>query len=351
VELHIKLKEKSRFLAKTSTELGSNEGSANISATCRSVFGGAETLTANLAFGTRTRRAFNLSLSAPLVRLDPLANTWGDVSIFSRENDWTASSSCFLFEEGLVARLTRKGIRWQNELKAESVLRSIDHLTPNASMSIRQQAGSTLKNSVGWTATFDNRTDPQPSTGVYIKSAQELAATYSATFFKSILESQVRKDLLPGLTLSWGCRAGFLYPFGTASHVPLPDRLFLGGASDVRLFRERGMGPHDEGDALGGELMWASGVSLIGDIPRKAHWPVKWHAFVNAGRLDHYNKDRPLATQVQNALQTPSVSAGLGLIYKFDWMRVELNFGMPLAQSRGEKTRKGFQLGVGVEYL
>lgn len=39
-------------------------------------------------------------------------------------------------------------------------------------------------------------------------------------------------------------------------------------------------------DSIGGELMWAGGLSLISDIPRKAHWPLKSHIFVNAGRLD-----------------------------------------------------------------
>jgi len=218
-------------------------------------------------------------------------------------------------------------------------------------MSIRQQAGPSLKNSVSYSSIFDSRIEPRSDIGIYFKSANELATTHSANFLKSILESQVRKDLLSGLTLSLGFRAGFLYPFGSASQVPFPDRLFLGGATDVRLFRERGLGPHDEGDALGGELMWASGLSLVGDIPRKPHWPVKWHGFINAGRLAHYNKERSLGTQVQSALQTPSVSAGLGLIYKFDWMRVEVNFGAPLAQSRGEKSRRGFQLGVGLEFL
>lgn len=33
-------------------------------------------------------------------------------------------------------------------------------------------------------------------------------------------------------------------------------------------------------------MFWSAGLSLISDIPRKAHWPFKTHLFVNAGRMD-----------------------------------------------------------------
>ncbi len=46
-------------------------------------------------------------------------------------------------------------------------------------------------------------------------------------------------------------------------------------------------------DSLGGNLYWSTGLSLISDIPRKPHWPVKAHLFVNAGRLDNVDKCMP----------------------------------------------------------
>lgn len=39
-------------------------------------------------------------------------------------------------------------------------------------------------------------------------------------------------------------------------------------------------------DSLGGDIYWAVGASLIGDILHKPHWPLKSHFFVNAGNLD-----------------------------------------------------------------
>jgi outer membrane protein insertion porin family len=109
-------------------------------------------------------------------------------------------------------------------------------------------------------------------------------------------------------------------------------------------------------DSLGGDLFWAAGVSLITHLPRKPHWPVKAHAFLNAGQLEplHRHEDglgSSLRSSVSAALTQPSVSTGVGLIYHFDPVRVELNFGVPLAARTSDGTRKGVQVGIGLEFL
>jgi outer membrane protein insertion porin family len=39
-------------------------------------------------------------------------------------------------------------------------------------------------------------------------------------------------------------------------------------------------------------MYYSAGASVISDIPAKAHWPVKAHLWVNAGRLDSFNQGR-----------------------------------------------------------
>jgi len=58
-----------------------------------------------------------------------------------------------------------------------------------------------------------------------------------------------------------------------------------------------------------------------------------------------------LADNVRNTLSRPSVSAGLGLIYRFDPVRVEVNFGVPLVASKSDSMRRGLQVGMGLEFL
>jgi len=102
---------------------------------------------------------------------------------------------------------------------------------------------------------------------------------------------------------------------------------------------------------VGGELMWSGGLSLISDIPRKAHWPLKSHMFINAGRLDRLDLEKSLSATARDLFAKPVVSAGVGLIYKLDPVRLEVNFGVPLVASKTDTMRRGFQMGIGLEFL
>lgn len=60
---------------------------------------------------------------------------------------------------------------------------------------------------------------------------------------------------------------------------------------------------------------------------------------------------RAMSDTVRESLSRPSVSAGVGLIYRFDPIRVEVNFGVPLVASKSDGYRKGLQVGIGLEFL
>ena len=57
------------------------------------------------------------------------------------------------------------------------------------------------------------------------------------------------------------------------------------------------------------------------------------------------------AKPLKDCLANPSVSAGVGLIYRFDPVRVEVNFGVPLVASKSDGYRRGFQVGIGLDFL
>jgi len=60
---------------------------------------------------------------------------------------------------------------------------------------------------------------------------------------------------------------------------------------------------------------------------------------------------KTLTESVVESISTPSVSAGVGFIYRFDPVRVEVNFGVPVMASASDNMRKGFQVGMGLEFL
>jgi hypothetical protein len=59
----------------------------------------------------------------------------------------------------------------------------------------------------------------------------------------------------------------------------------------------------------------------------------------------------PLGQTVPTCLSQPSISAGVGLLYRFDPVRVEVNFAMPLVAARSDGLQRGFQAGVGLEFM
>ncbi|KII84672.1 hypothetical protein PLICRDRAFT_701821 [Plicaturopsis crispa FD-325 SS-3] len=349
VDIVFKAREKGRLYLKTSTEFGNAEGNASVTGRVRNVFGGAESFEANMAFGTKTRRALHAVLSAPLTST---LDTTGEISVFGTERDNTSYASSSEGLRGLRAVIRTGALRGgAHEFAYEAALRHVGGLTPTASLSMRAAAGQTSKSALSHTWTRDTRDDRHTATrGMYTKLFQQFAGLGGdASFYKAEAEGQISRPLFSGVSVSLGARSGLLWSIGRPSLFP--DRFQLGGPVSIRSFRANSLGPRDGVDSVGGELYWSAGLSVISNIPRKPHWPIKTHAYINAGRLDTLDKSRTLADNVADCLSRPSVSAGVGLIYRFDPVRVELNFGVPLVASKSDGGRRGFQLGMGLDFL
>lgn len=61
--------------------------------------------------------------------------------------------------------------------------------------------------------------------------------------------------------------------------------------------------------------------------------------------------DKTMVDTARDLLAKPAISAGVGLIYKLNPIRLEVNFGVPLAASKTDKMQRGFQMGIGLEFL
>ncbi|PPR08247.1 hypothetical protein CVT24_001289 [Panaeolus cyanescens] len=355
VDLVFRTKERGRWYVSSSTELGNNEGSASASARIRNVFGGAEVFEANVSTGTKTRRAFRGALTAPLTSD---LKTYGELSAYGSERDLTAYASCHEALKGVRA-VIRRGTPniGSHELAYDAVLRHIHRLTSGASLGIRTQAGPSLKSALSHTFVYDTRDDKIAGThGAYFKLFNEVAGIGGlggderARFWKTELEGALSRSVGRGLALGVTAKAGYIQNFASGTTL-FSDRFQLGGPTSVRGFKMNGMGPRMGEDSLGGEVYYAGGLSVVSDVPTKEHWPVKLHGWVNAGRLDTVAAGQASTPTLKSLLSQPSISAGLGLIYRFDPIRVEVNFGVPLAMSKGEAGRRGVQVGMGLEFV
>lgn len=379
VAVYYSVKEKSRIFAKTGTDLGNAEGSAYANVQWRNLFGGAETLDVNASIGTRTRSSYQALFDAPV-----LANP--DLH-FQVAGVQSATQKPFASHEEVLKGGWSK-LRWAtpagsfHEIGYNGLWRQVTGLAPNASTTVKNEAGDSFKSSISHTWSADRRDNPMlPSRGYYARTTSELAGwgplRGDVAFLKSEVETQgavpvpvpgIKGD--SGISLTTGFRAGLLYPLALGSN-PYPemsrinDRFQLGGPNDVRGFRLSGLGPHDGPDAVGGDLYAAGSANLLFPLPRVGKdKPLRLQAFVNGGRLlsvRNPDKEGPMTNEevkqsVSNAISElgnglPTMSAGFGLVYAHPVARFELNFSLPLVVRRHEEARKGVSFGIGINFL
>jgi outer membrane protein insertion porin family len=60
--------------------------------------------------------------------------------------------------------------------------------------------------------------------------------------------------------------------------------------------------------------------------------------------------DQPLTYAFRNLTRAPSVSAGVGIVYRSSILRLEMNFCLPLVATNTDKLKKGLQLGLGFNF-
>ena len=383
IDIYLSVREKSRILLKTGTDVGNAEGSAYGNLLLRNIFGGAESLNINASLGTRTRSAYQAAYEQPV-----FAGIEGDLR---GEIGGLASSTqnSFASHEEVLKGAWAKA-RWvgdggiRQELAYNGVWRQITGLASDASPTVRGDAGDSFKSSVMHTWVRDRRDNPLlPQSGYFTKTILELAGwgplQGDVAFAKSEIQTQGAIPItIPGVkgesgvSLTTGLRAGLLYPlplgFGSKpTNSRINDRFQLGGPGDIRGFRLSGLGPRDGTDAVGGDLYAAASANLLFPIPRVGlDRPFRFQAFVNGGRLlalkssgtDEKGEISGSAVQrsVSSTLQElgnglPSMAAGFGLVYAHPVARFELNFTLPLVLRRGEDARKGLQFGIGINML
>lgn len=379
LDIYFAVREKSRLLLKTGTDLGNAEGSAYGNLLWRNVFGGAETLNLNASLGTRTRSAYQATFETPILSNPDTRWEIGGLAS-STQKSWASH------EEVLKGGWTK--YRWaskggnRHEFGYTGVWRQLTGLAEKASPTIRADAGDSVKSSITHTWISDARDNPiLPSKGYFLKTVSEVAGwgplQGDVAFWRSEIETQTATSIpIPGVkgdsgvSFTTGFRAGMLYPLalGTQSHPQhsrINDRFQLGGPTDVRGFRLSGLGPRDGPDAVGGDVYAAGSANLLFPLPRVgAKKPFRFQAFINGGRLLALTgldkEERMDSKAVQKSVYStiaelgnglPSLAAGFGLVYAHPVARFELNFSLPLVLRKGEEGRKGLQFGIGINFL
>ncbi|OTA56648.1 hypothetical protein K449DRAFT_437861 [Hypoxylon sp. EC38] len=385
LDVSLRVREKSRFLLKTGTDVGNTEGSAYGSLLWRNIFGGAEYLSLNASAGTRTRSAYRAEFGTP-IQSNPNLRFSIEGLASSTQKPWASHEE--VLRGGGVKFNWLKDNGDRHQFGYSATWRQLTGLAAGASPTVRGDAGDSEKNAISYQFQRERRDNPMlPQSGYLVKTATELAGWGSlggdVSFSKSEVEVSGALPIpLPGIrgfsgvSIGGGFRAGLLYPlplsFGLSGASPsrINDRFTLGGPTDIRGFSLGGLGPRDGNDALGGDVFAAGSVNMLIPLPRIGpESPFRLQLFANGGRLvamknktkgsDTYTQRLSAGTVLDGMVSAtkdlstglPSIAAGIGLVYAHPVARFELNFSLPLVMRRGEDARKGLQVGVGINFL
>ena len=177
--------------------------------------------------------------------------------------------------------------------------------------------------SIGLTQSTDYRNDPiNPARGLILTSAFDFVQLDSQpAFLRGTLRFSWYLPFGPCL-LALGARASYIAPL--IDDLPIDVRFFNGGATSIRSFAERELGPRDQhGNPLGGEFSTACNAELTFPI----HGAFQGAVFADAGSLR--NDHVPGSGDLRFAL-------GAGLRYKLPIGPLRLDYGVNPTRRAGE---------------
>lgn len=178
--------------------------------------------------------------------------------------------------------------------------------------------------SIGLTQNSDFRNDPiNPTRGFVFSTSFDFSAidgepAFTRSFFRFSYYLPLGTTML-----AFGARAGYIAPI--LDDLPIDVRYFNGGATTVRSFAERELGPqNNDGDPLGGEVFTVFNLEYTFPISGAFQGAV----FVDAGALK--NDDLPGSGDMRYAI-------GAGLRYQLPIGPLRLDYGVNPDPQRNEK--------------
>jgi outer membrane protein insertion porin family len=227
----------------------------------------------------------------------------------------------------------------------------IDDVSPEAPLVIRLEPDDRLVSKVGASLAFDTRNNAvEPTRGQRTELLTEIAGGplgAEADFFKwEMRSSWFFPGFFEGHVWEVIGRGGVVEAYGDSAdqadipafaQVPLFDRFFLGGVNSLRGFKYRKVGPHIDGEPVGGNTFYFGSVDYTIPIVER----LKFALFYDIGNvsLDPYDFD----------FKDYSDNWGVGIRLNIPRLGpLRLDYGIPINYDKENVSGSGkFQFSVG----
>ncbi len=300
--------------------------------------GGGQKFRLRVQYGTK-RKDFIIALTEPYF-LDREISLGGEV--FYREASFTSN----VYNErrygfDLTAR-KRFGqfVSGRVGYRLEDV--GIFDVDPKASELIRKETGDRLKSEVSAGVRYDTRDSVfLTRKGEVVDLSGYLAGGFlggDTDIYGFDLEASKYIPLPWDMILTFAGEAASVATWSGGDEVPIYDRLYLGGANNLRGFKFRDVGPKDEnGEPIGGNALWRATVELTFPIVDK----IRGAFFYDAGAVG------PTSWNFGSAVNS---DVGFGVRLDLPIGPVRLDYGIPVQSDQFNNSSGKFQFNIGYQF-
>lgn len=331
--VNVEVEEKSTGTLSIGGGYSTSDGAlAEVSIRERNLLGKGQDLSLSTRISQRSSQ-INLSFTEPYF-LDREVAAGFDV--YHSASDQQSSSSFNSEQTGLSLRSSYPISTYLRQSWAYTIKDStVSGVAADASIYIRDQAGSKTISSVGHALTYDRRNSRlSPTEGYVARMTNDLAGLAGDVhYLRNVLSGAYYYTVSDGWVMSVKGRGGIIA--GLGEDVGLLDRFFIGGDS-LRGFADSGVGPRDNAtrDSLGGEIVYNGGVEMLVPLGLPKELGISGKVFSDFGSVTEVN---PANAAILDS-GSLRASAGMGLTWVSPVGPISLDFGQALIKEEYDQT-------------
>ncbi|MDD4956980.1 MAG: outer membrane protein assembly factor BamA [Candidatus Omnitrophica bacterium] len=213
----------------------------------------------------------------------------------------------------------------------------------DASADLQAEAGTNTLSRVTWNLTYDTRDNKfSPTKGIVTGMSLENVGGFiggDKDFVKGTVFLTYYRTIIEEVVLELKGRGGMAEPYDDTDKIPIYERFFAGGATTIRGYKQRSVGPRDSRDgaiAIGGDSMVIGNAELAFPLYKQL---LRGAVFYDVGAVH---------TKAEDIFETSGyvMGAGVGVRVKTPIGPVKLDYGYPLSDNHDDKKEGQFYFSV-----